>query len=150
MAEPTDKRDPAEEACEAIFSLWMAGKPVFPRVAAEFDLMPQELHMLRLLGENDSLPQRAFAELLWCDASYVTAIVDKLEARGLIERRPDATDRRVKRLALTPAGRKLRKQALRRLYQPPEAIKQLSPSDKKALRDIMRRALALRDGADPA
>ena len=44
------------------------------------------------------------AELLFCDASNVTGIADRLEARGLIERRSAGGDRRVKVLALTSAG----------------------------------------------
>ena len=42
------------------------------------------------------------------DASYVTTIADQLEERGLIERQPHPTDRRVKSLALTPEGLRLR------------------------------------------
>lgn len=40
--------------------------------------------MLSLLGRP--LPMRALAELLGCDASNVTGIVDRLEARGLVRR----------------------------------------------------------------
>ena len=50
----------------------------------------------------------SLAGMLFCDASNVTGIVDRLEARGLIERRPAAQDRRVKLLALTPAGEQVR------------------------------------------
>ena len=45
---------------------------------------------------------------LACDASNVTGIVDRLEARGLIERRPGASDRRVKVLVITREGERLR------------------------------------------
>ena len=47
------------------------------------------------------------AEHLYCDASNVTGIVDRLEGRGLVERKPDPNDRRVKRLVLTPQGQTL-------------------------------------------
>jgi DNA-binding MarR family transcriptional regulator len=50
------------------------------------------------------LPMRALAELLGCDASNVTGIVDRLEARGLVRRDADPADRRVKVVALTPEG----------------------------------------------
>jgi DNA-binding MarR family transcriptional regulator len=42
-------------------------------------------------------------ELLHCDPSNVTLLVDRLTARGLGESRPDSRDRRMKMIALTPA-----------------------------------------------
>src|SRR4029077_882031 len=68
--------------------------------------LPQAM-LLRQLG--DALPMNEAAGKLHCDPSNVTGIVDRLEARGLIERQHLATDRRVKHLALTPAGRRLRR-----------------------------------------
>jgi DNA-binding MarR family transcriptional regulator len=50
----------------------------------------------------------ALAELLHCDPSNVTLIVDRLAARGLVESRPDSRDRRMKMIALTAAGTDLR------------------------------------------
>jgi DNA-binding MarR family transcriptional regulator len=47
---------------------------------------------------------RSLAESLHCDASYMTDLVDKLEQRGMIERRSSAEDRRVKLIALTGWG----------------------------------------------
>ena len=48
------------------------------------------------------------AGTLSCDASNVTGLIDRLESRGLVERRASATDRRVKALQLTSAGKKVR------------------------------------------
>jgi DNA-binding MarR family transcriptional regulator len=50
------------------------------------------------------LARRAVAERLRCDPSNVTALVDRLEERGLVDRFADQTDRRVKAIALTPLG----------------------------------------------
>lgn len=47
------------------------------------------------------------AEVLSCDASTLTGIADRLEERKLIQRQTDPTDRRVKLLVLTDAGRTL-------------------------------------------
>ena len=44
-----------------------------------------------------------------CDPSFVTSVADQLEKRGLATRESDPADRRVKRIALTPAGLELRK-----------------------------------------
>jgi DNA-binding MarR family transcriptional regulator len=76
-----------------------------------------------------------------CDNSNVTGIVDRLEERGLVERRSADHDRRVKLIALTPQGKELREELNRRLAEPPEPIAKLSASDQRALRDILTRAL---------
>ena len=81
------------------------------------------------------------ARWLTCDASNVTGIVDRLEARGLVERRPDPGDRRVKMLALTDEGVALRDEIVRRLAMPPEPLAALPRADQRALRDILRLAV---------
>ena len=73
--------------------------------SAEFDLSPQLAKAFQALKEPLSMGE--LAEHLYCDASNVTGIVDRLEGRGLVERKPDPNDRRVKRLVLTPQGRTL-------------------------------------------
>src|SRR4029077_9058134 len=58
---------------------------------------------------DDPLPMNEVAGKLHCDPSNVTGIVDRLEGRGLIERQHLTKDRRVKQLALTAEGRRLRR-----------------------------------------
>ena len=139
----TYKTDPATEAWQLFLELWWSEQPPrFPAVASEFGLSPMALGLLKRLEPGAEPPMSAMAECLFCDASNVTAIVDRLEARGVIERRDSPTDRRVKLLALTAAGEALREQALTRLYEPPEGIARLSRTDQRALRDVLRRALS--------
>jgi len=88
---------------------------------------------------------RGLAEALVCHASNVTGLVDKLEARGLIERRTDEHDRRVKMIALTRRGVRVRTQLVARLSDPPPFIEALSESDKKNLLSILERAGVARD-----
>ncbi|MEP7112633.1 MAG: MarR family transcriptional regulator, partial [Ilumatobacteraceae bacterium] len=66
---------------------------------------PQSIALRKLL--DGPLPMGSVAEVLSCDASTLTGIADRLEERGLIQRRLDPSDRRVKLLALTDAGREL-------------------------------------------
>lgn len=131
------------EIAEALWKLLASGKPRFPMIAAEFDLSPQQLHMLRMLHERETLPMGQIAEQLYCDASNVTLLVDRLEQRGLIERRPDPADRRVKQIAVTAAGRKLQRKVLERLYEPPIGIEALPAGDQLALRDLLVKAAGL-------
>ena len=106
----------------------------------ELDLTLMQAHVLRLLDPQQPRPMGDLAEMLRCDASNITGIVDRLEARGLVERRPAPGDRRVKALSPTPAGVEMRERVLAALLRPPPAIEALSLADKRALRDIMRRA----------
>lgn len=62
----------------------------------------------RVLAQLDGpVPMRGLAKLLVCDASNVTGIVDRLEARELVRRAPDPADRRVKNVVATDAGREV-------------------------------------------
>ncbi len=82
----------------------------------------------------------ALAGALSCDASNVTGIVDRLERRGLIERRGSATDRRVKMLALTAEGAAVRSRLVGAVSAPPRELRELSAEDQRTLRDILHRA----------
>ena len=134
---------------ELLMDLVMAERARLPQIAAEFRLSPPQVHALRLLTPDEPLPMGRLACALGCDASNVTGIVDRLERRGLIERRPSDRDRRVKVLVVTTQGARVRKQLMVRLGQPPDAIAALSATDRRALAGILRRALS-RAAAAPA
>ncbi|NYD66330.1 MarR family winged helix-turn-helix transcriptional regulator [Agromyces atrinae] len=57
-----------------------------------------------LATEPDEPTQAGLATLLGIDRTVLTYVIDDLAAADLVERRPDARDRRVRRIALTPAG----------------------------------------------
>lgn len=63
-----------------------------------------------LIMLDEPVPMGELAELLACDPSYVTALADQLEERGLAERTLHYDDRRVRLLTLTAEGRALRDQ----------------------------------------
>jgi DNA-binding MarR family transcriptional regulator len=142
----TVRADEATEFWTAVTDLWLAERPPrFPAVANEFDLSPMALRMLYELRPGQERPMRDIADTVGCDASNITGIADRLEARGLIERRDAPGDRRVKLIALTGDGELLRAQVLDRLYHPPEALMRLSREEQITLRDIMLRALTTGD-----
>jgi MarR family transcriptional regulator, organic hydroperoxide resistance regulator len=131
---------PAGEAWALLARImFLEGKPRFPSIAAEFDLSPPQAIVMRLLAEPR--PMSDFARAMHCDNSNVTGIVDRLEERGLVERQAADYDRRVKLIAATAKGKRLRDQLNRRLAEPPEAIANLSEGDLVTLRDILRRAV---------
>ena len=73
------------------------------------------------------------------DAPYATLIVDSLEERGLVERRPDPADRRRKLVALTPEGKEAAQRALRIKREPPPGFATLSPAELDTLERLVRR-----------
>lgn len=107
-----------------------------------FDLTLPQAHLLRQLSAATPIKMNGLADALDCDASNITGLVDKLETRGLIERRSERGDRRVKLITLTPAGAKFREKLLDRLSEPSASITCLSLSDKKTLRRIVQEMIA--------
>jgi MarR family transcriptional regulator, organic hydroperoxide resistance regulator len=137
--------DVAREAWELLFRLAKAKHGVLTAQLAELDLTPVQAHALRRLDPERPLAMSALAEVLFCHASNVTGIVDRLESRGLVERTPGADDRRVKTLVLTREGAEARAQVIELLSEPPTALTALPAADQRALLDILRRALADED-----
>jgi DNA-binding MarR family transcriptional regulator len=124
----------------------VSNKKRFLTTGGEFDLAPQQMIALRVLGSG---PRKMsdLAHTLFCDNSNVTGIVDRLEERGLVRRVAAEGDRRVKLLVLTEDGEWMREQITKRMAEPPAPIASLSKKDQRALRDILKRAL---EGADQA
>jgi len=133
--------DTAKEAWGLVFRIAMENRSGLLDELEALDLTFMQAHVLRALEPGSERPMRDLAGVLKCDASNVTGIVDRLEARGLVERRSAANDRRVRTLALTPAGLALRERAWAVFREPPDSIKRLSSADRRALRDILRRAV---------
>src|SRR3989442_3609879 len=99
---------PASGAWPLLVRLFFAQRANLPPLAAELQLSPAQCHVLHLIEPGRPIPMGQLAETLACDASNVTGLVDRLESRGLVRRRPSAQGRRGKMLDLTPAGSRLR------------------------------------------
>jgi MarR family transcriptional regulator, organic hydroperoxide resistance regulator len=143
-------KDPAAEAWELVWRLMQAHRPRFLALAGELGLSLVQLHALRLIEPEAEMPMSSLAGMLFCDASNVTGIVDRLERRGLIVRRPAAHDRRVKLLSLTDEGAAVRRAAWRQMSQPPPEIAALPSRHKRALRDALRAAFEQREAGAAA
>lgn len=66
---------------------------------------PREFLLMRFVASAEGRSQQALAKRLAIPASRMVALVDRLEEAGLVERRPDPEDRRVRGLHLTRKGR---------------------------------------------
>jgi DNA-binding MarR family transcriptional regulator len=89
------------------------------------------LTLRRLASEPQTL--RALAEWLTADPPYVTLIVDDLEQRRLVRRKPHPEDRRAKLVQLTVAGRAAAARAEAILGEPPAALRELPAKELAAL-----------------
>jgi DNA-binding MarR family transcriptional regulator len=107
----------------------------FTARVAECSLSLSQGKLIRELAQPQS--QRELARRLHYDPSNITALADSLEARGLIERRPDASDRRFRLLALTPAGERLRTSLEKLLAHPPDFLDRLTLAEQKQLLQLL-------------
>ena len=138
-AKPKDPH--ACEAWQLLVQFSFTQRASLPAMAAELELSPAQCHLLNLIEPDRPMPMGQLAGALACDASNVTGLVDRLELRGLIERRPSDGDRRVKVLSLTPLGARLRAALLARMTAPPANLARLSPGEQRALVKLLRRLI---------
>lgn len=113
--------------------------------AAEFELAPAQAFALGELELDRPMAMRELAGRLKCDPSNITGLIDRLEARGLVERQAHPSDRRVKYVVLTAQGRVLRNRLAGRIFAAPSCVACLSERDQKLLHDALLRVL---EGAD--
>ena len=113
-------------------------------VLQRFGFTPGDSKALMFLDADEGRTMRSLAEAWTCDASNATWMIDRLEQRGLVERRPVAGDRRVKKVVLTPLGVETKAALLEALYQPPAELLELPLADLKALRDAVQKLPAQR------
>lgn len=141
-SEPESDVDGPDEAFVAeihdlLYELLLAVRGHVESIAAGHELSGPQFLVLRSLESPRAM--RELAALLRCDASNVTGIIDRLEERGLVERQAAPGDRRVKRVALTPEGRRVREDLQRRALERSPAVTGLSPAERFVLRDLLSR-----------
>jgi DNA-binding MarR family transcriptional regulator len=73
----------------------------------EFNITPVQYGLLTALSIRGRLDQGSLGIELGIDRTNVADVLIRLEARGLLRREPDPTDRRAKLASLTPKGRQL-------------------------------------------
>ncbi|MGW2819867.1 MarR family winged helix-turn-helix transcriptional regulator [Streptomyces sp. NPDC001443] len=112
----------------------------YEAAAGDHALTGAQARLLSLLS-LEALPMRKLAQKLKCEPSNVTGIVDRLESRGLVERRPDAADRRVKLAAATDEGIQVARSLRESLHFAREPLAGLSEAERVVLRGLLRRML---------
>jgi DNA-binding MarR family transcriptional regulator len=128
------------EAWRTIYRLlFEQGHDLLTEASAAIGISPGMLKTLFHLEPGVGVPMRDLAGHWKCDASYVTTLTDTLEERGLVERRPHPTDRRVKMIVLTERGVAVRAVAFERLSEPPPSFGVLSGAQQRQLQDLLRK-----------
>jgi DNA-binding MarR family transcriptional regulator len=133
------KEDLASEAWRPLARFFFDTARHRQRVLSEAGLTPNDIRALMALDPERGRTMRALAEEWLCDASNATFIVDRLEERGLAERRSVPSDRRVKMVVLTADGNRMRGRVLERFFEPPPELVELSRADLETIRDAVRR-----------
>jgi DNA-binding MarR family transcriptional regulator len=108
-------------------------------VMREHGLTPGHLKALTWIDPERPLPMRAMADALDVDASMITWLVDRLEEKGLVERRPMPSDRRVKAVALTELGVSTRDRLTQAMLGPPQELLDLDLRSLEELRAQLRK-----------
>lgn len=112
-----------------------------------YGLTAVQMQTLCLLPPDSALQMNELSCRLSCDASNVTGIADRLEAQGLIMRKDDPADRRIKMLSLTPKGKTLRQRVLRDVsLVNPECLMALEDPERKQFLTLLSKVLAARPG----
>ena len=107
-------------------TVWNLSRGFFAR----WQLSPSQFNVINLLHDlPEGLSQTALGQQLLMHRSNLTGLVDKLERRGLVERRAAPDDRRAYRVVLTATGTKLVREILPHYYRGAElALGGLSPA----------------------
>jgi DNA-binding MarR family transcriptional regulator len=135
VGEKTSGGQRIEEIAQLLFGVTEQMRQNFEEICERFDLTPPQARALLILDEK--APMKSLADVLRCDASNVTGITDRLEARGLVRRESTKGDRRVRLLALTPRGKRLRRQLQDSIETNSPVTAGLSPMERETLRELL-------------
>jgi DNA-binding MarR family transcriptional regulator len=133
------KTDLAKDVWTEVLGYFFAHRERTFDAVAQLGLTPGHMKTLFELNSEEGCSMSELANTLHCDASNATWLVDRLEERGLVERRPHPGDRRVKTVVLTADGVKTKQILVERLSNPPADLLALD----RAVLEQLHEALAL-------
>jgi DNA-binding MarR family transcriptional regulator len=144
MRVPADLPSPSTERLRLMLGVKLGLLTIAERLrqnwaahAAAAGLSTAQVNALLTLEPGRAVPMRSLAARLDYDASNLSVLVDRLERRGAVERRPDPGDRRVKALALTAEGERLRAAFWHDLVEDPAPLAALADADLRALAALL-------------
>ena len=154
MAENRIKGDRAPQTLAFLLSqVGIHASRRFAERIAAVDLNPPLFRILNLVDAREGQSQQAIGAAIEVPASRMVALVDELEQRGLVERRPDPKDRRIRALFLTAKGRKTLTRGREIAKQHEKDLTEgMAPADRKRLVDLLQKIVdqqAIGSGVHP-
>jgi MarR family transcriptional regulator, transcriptional regulator for hemolysin len=132
----------AEFAGQLFFRLWRASHTRAADVLGSIGLTPALFGLLNVIGAREGAIQQELGAAMGIDRSTMVLLIDQLESAGLAKRRPSATDRRAREVAITPKGRRLLQRARQMISQvEDEVLAGLTAAERRELLTLLRRAL---------
>lgn len=110
---------------------------------SKINITTEQWAILNRLNEEESLSQNEVAIITFKDNANITRILDKLETKGLVQRKPDPKDRRTWRISITKKG-----EAQRNLIEPlakkvlEKALNGLSTKEVAMYNEISKKIIA--------
>jgi DNA-binding MarR family transcriptional regulator len=134
---------PATEfAGQLFFRLWRATHTRTAELLGSVGLTPALFALLNVIGAREGAIQQELGATLGIDRSTMVSLIDQLESAGLATRRPSATDRRAREIAITPKGRRLLQRARGLIAQvEDEVLAGLTTEERSDLLALLRRTL---------
>jgi DNA-binding MarR family transcriptional regulator len=140
--QPSAEAPVSEFAGQLLFRLWRASHTHAAAALETIGLTPALFALLNVIGAHDGAIQQELGAVLGIDPSTMVSLIDQLERDGLANRRPRASDRRAREIAITPQGRRLLKRARRTLSESEdEVLRGLTDQERSELVTLLRRAL---------
>ena len=127
---------------QLFFRLWRATHTRTAEVLGSVGLTPALFALLNVVGAREGAIQQQLGSALGIDRSTMVSLIDQLESAALATRRPSATDRRAREIAITPKGRRLLERARGLISQvEDEVLGGLSADERRELVTLLRRTL---------
>ena len=131
-----------EFAGQLFFRLWRASHVRAAEALETVGLTPALFGLLNVIGAREGAIQQELGAAMGIDRSTMVSLIDQLEEAGLAKRRPSATDRRAREVAISARGRKLLERARRLLSETEdEVLAGLSAKERGERVKLLRRAL---------
>jgi DNA-binding MarR family transcriptional regulator len=116
----------------------------FEKEVGDLDLTTTQFAALAKISERGEVSQNLLGRMTAMDPATIQGVIQRLMARGLIDRRPDPNDRRATLLRLSASGRALTREAIRRVHHVSDAVLEpMSTDERAALTGLLRKLTGL-------
>jgi DNA-binding MarR family transcriptional regulator len=121
---------------------------IFIEECADFDLTPVQYAAMVAIQENAGIDATRLSAQIAFDRSTLGNVLERLEARGFVERYSSPDDKRVKLLKLTPQGLALTRRAEAAVLRTQDRIlAPLAPNDRRVLLELLEQLVELNNDA---